>query len=73
MLKKLKNCALATYLKAKNGVNRLIHEEKGAAEVIAILLIIIILIAVIIIFRNELMKLINKIFGVINTDADELL
>ena len=53
------------YAKAKwNGfVDRLLHEEKGAADIVAILVIIVIVIAVAALFRGQLMGLVTKVFG----------
>lgn len=39
------------------------HEEKGAAEIVAILLIIVVLIAVVAVFRDKLKALVESVFS----------
>ncbi len=52
------------YAKAKwnDFVDRLLHEEKGAADIVAILVIIVIVLAVAAIFREQLIGLVEKVF-----------
>lgn len=44
-------------------VDRLVHEEKGAADIVAILVVIVILLGVATIFRNQLQALVESVFG----------
>ena len=44
------------------------HEEKGAAEIVAIILVIVVVIAVVVVFREKIMDLIEKTFS----QADEI-
>lgn len=52
------------YARAKwNGfVNRLFHEEKGAADIVAIMAIIVIVLAVAVTFRGQLEELVRAVF-----------
>ena len=38
------------------------HEEKGAAEIVAIILVIVVVIAVVVVFRNRIMDLVKTTF-----------
>lgn len=43
--------------------DRLVHEEKGAADIVAILVVIVILLGVATIFREQLKTLVESVFG----------
>ena len=51
-------------------MHRIINEEKGGTEIVAILLIIIVLIGIVVIFRNQLSKLITDFFERITNDVN---
>ncbi len=43
--------------------DRLLHEERGAADIVAILVVIVILLAVAAVFKGALMNLVNSVFN----------
>lgn len=70
MLKKIGQAMSETELKIRNAIYRLVNEEKGGTEIVAILLIIIVLIGVVVIFRNQLSSLVEGFFERISNDVD---
>ena len=52
-------------------VHRLLHEEKGASDIVAIMVVIVILLAVAVIFKEQLTGLVEKVFGKATTWVDE--
>ena len=44
-------------------MDRLVHEEKGAADIVAILVVIVILLGVATIFKGQLEELVKSVFG----------
>lgn len=46
----------------KNRINKLLKEERGEANIIAIILVIIVVIALVAIFRSQLTEIINGLF-----------
>lgn len=52
-------------------VHRLLHEEKGASDIVAIMVVIVILLAVAVIFKEQLEELVKKVFGKATTWVDE--
>lgn len=44
-------------------MDRLVHEEKGAADIVAILVVIVILLGVAAIFKEQLEGLVESVFG----------
>lgn len=44
-------------------MERMVHEEKGAADIVAILVVIVILLAVAVIFKDQLIHLVEAVFG----------
>ncbi len=44
-------------------MDRLVHEEKGAADIVAILVVIVILLGVVAIFKEQLEGLVESVFG----------
>lgn len=52
-------------------VHRLLHEEKGASDIVAIMVAIVILLAVAVIFKEQLIGLVEKVFGKATTWVDE--
>lgn len=45
-----------------NFIDDFMHEEKGAAEIVAIILVIVVVIAVVLVFRERIMDLVKKTF-----------
>lgn len=43
--------------------DRLLHEEKGASDIVAIMVVIVILLAVAAIFKTQLTGLVTNVFG----------
>ncbi len=44
-------------------MDRLVHEEKGAADIVAILVVIVILLGVAAMFKGQLEALVQSVFG----------
>ena len=62
MFEKMDMALLCARAKWNGFVNRLLHEEKGASDIVAIMLIIVIVLAVAVIFRDQLQSLVKDIF-----------
>lgn len=62
MFRKLDMMLISAKWKMEEFMERMIHEEKGAADIVAILVVIVILIAVAGVFRTQLMELVNTVF-----------
>ena len=62
MFRKLDMLLISAKGKMERLADRMIHEEKGAADIVAILVVIVILIAVAGIFRTQLMELVTTVF-----------
>ena len=52
-----------------NFIDDFMHEEKGAAEIVAIILVIVVVIAVVLVFRERIMDLVKKTFD----EADKVI
>lgn len=64
---------LLAYLKMKQmKMKDFWKEEKGAADIVAVILIVIIAVAAAWVFREEIIKLIQKLFGDINDSLNGL-
>lgn len=63
MLNKMDLLLLTAKSRWDGFVDRLVHEEKGAADIVAILVVIVILLGVATIFRNQLQALVESVFG----------
>lgn len=64
---------LLAYLKMKQmKMKDFWKEEKGAADIVAVILIVIIAVAAAWMFREEIIKLIEKLFGDINGSLNGL-
>ena len=64
---------LLAYLKMKQmKMKDFWKEEKGAADIVAVILIVIIAVAAAWMFREEILKLIEKLFGDINDSLNGL-
>lgn len=55
---------MLTLLKLKVSIafNKFIHEEKGAADIVAVILIVVVAVAAAWIFRDKIIELINNLF-----------
>lgn len=53
----------------KEKFNDFIHEERGAADIVAVILIVIVAVAAAWLFREQIMNLINDLFKQINIDG----
>ena len=51
--------------------DRLLHEEKGASDIVAIMVVIVILLAVAVVFRENLIELVENVFGQANDWVNE--
>ena len=69
MLKKFGQGLTIGELKIKNSIYKLLHEEKGGTEIVAILLIIIVLVGIVVIFRDILGELLEELFTNISDDV----
>lgn len=68
MLEMLNKMWIGAACRLHNFVEDFKHEEKGAAEIVAIILVIVVVIAVVVVFREKIMDLIEKTF----IKADEI-
>lgn len=66
------NALDAAKAKVKKRVDEVVNDESGM-EIIAIILILVVVIALVIIFRKEIVALVEKIFGKIGTETDDIL
>ena len=71
MFEKMDMALLCARAKWNSFVNRLFPEEKGAADIVAILVIIVIVLAVAAIFREQLIGLVQKVFGKATTWVEQ--
>lgn len=46
--------------------DRLLHEEKGASDIVAIMVVIVIILAVAVIFKDQLTELVENVFDQAN-------
>ncbi len=72
-MSKLVNKLYFKGLQAKENVSKLLKNERGEANIIAIILILAIVIALAIIFRNQLTALFNKIWNSLFSDVDNVI
>jgi len=63
MFKKMDSLLLNMKSRWEVFADRMLHEEKGAADIVAILVVIVILLGVAVIFREQLEKLVEAVFG----------
>lgn len=63
MFEKMDMMLLSAKAKLNGFVDRLIHEEKGASDIVAIMVVIVILLAVAAIFKDQLIGLVEAVFG----------
>ena len=72
-MSKLANKLYFMALGAKEKALKLLKNESGEANIIAIILVLAIVIALAIIFRNQLTALFNKIWNSLFSDVDNVL
>ena len=63
MFEKMDLALIGAKMKMDDYVDRLLHEEKGASDIVAILVVIVILLAVAAIFKTQLRGLVEQVFG----------
>ncbi len=63
MFEKMDMALLCARAKWNGFVNRLLHEEKGASDIVAIMVIIVIVLAVAVTFRERLIQLVGNVFN----------
>lgn len=63
---------MLTYLRLRASIafKNFIHEEKGAADIVAVILVVVIAVAAAFLFREQIQELINNLFS--NLDVDGL-
>jgi Flp pilus assembly pilin Flp len=69
MSKKLGKLWVSTQLRMKQMLNDFLHEEKGAAEIVAIILIIVVIVAVVAIFKDRIQNVISGVFDQVDESA----
>lgn len=62
MFRKLDMLLISAKGRMDRFVDRMIHEEKGAADMVAILVVIVVVIAIAAVFRQELGTMIQQVF-----------
>ncbi len=72
-MSKLANKLYFKALAAKNNALKLLKNEKGETNLVAIILILAVVIALVVIFRGEIEKILDKIWGAIGGDVDDAL
>lgn len=71
MLENMDTMLLMAKLRWDAFVERLMHEEKGASDIVAIMVVIVILLAVAAIFKEELEGLVETVFTKATTWVNE--
>lgn len=72
-MSKLANKLYFKALAAKNNALKLLKNEKGETNLVAIILILAVVIALVVIFRGEIEKILDKIWSAIGGDVDDAL
>lgn len=72
-MSKLANKLYFKALAAKNNALKLLKNEKGETNLVAIILILAVVIALVVIFRGEIEKILDKIWVAIGGDVDDAL
>lgn len=72
-MSKLANKLYFKALAAKNNALKLLKNEKGETNLVAIILILAVVIALVVIFRGEIEKILDKIWDAIGGDVDDAL
>jgi len=63
MLEKMDMMLVTAKMRWDAFVERMLHEEKGATDIVAIMVIIVIVLAVAAIFREKLIEMVNAVFN----------
>lgn len=63
MMEMLDRMWIGAKCRMRNFVDDFVHEEKGAAEIVAIILVIVVVIAVVLVFRKRIMTLVEATFN----------
>lgn len=71
MFEKMDMAFIRTRIMFREWKDRLLHEEKGASDIVAIMVVIVILLAVAIIFKEQLEGLVSKVFEKATTWVEE--
>ena len=72
-MSKLANKLYFKALAAKNNALKLLKNEKGETNLVAIILILAVVIALVVIFRGKIEQILDKIWGAIGGDVDDAL
>lgn len=72
-MSKLTNKLLSKAICAKERAFKLLKNERGETNIIAIILVLAIVIALAIVFRTQIMALFNKIWGSLFEEVDKVL
>lgn len=72
-MSKLTNKLCLKVLKAKHSALKMLKNERGEANIIAIILVLAIVIALAVIFRKQLSDLFNKIWGSLFSEVDDVI
>lgn len=62
MFEKMDMMLIGAKMRWNQFVDRMLHEEKGASDIVAIMVVIVILLAVAVIFKEQLTGLVQKVF-----------
>ena len=63
MFRKLDMLLISAKGRMDRFMERLLHEEKGAADIVAILVVIVVVIAIAAVFRDQLGHMVEAVFG----------
>lgn len=72
-MSKLANKLYFKAIAAKNNALKLLKNEKGETNLVAIILILAVVIALVVIFRGQIEKILDKIWIAIGGDVDDAL
>lgn len=68
MFRKLDMLLISAKGRMDRSMEHLLHEEKGAADIVAILVVIVVVIAIAAVFRQQLSKLVTDVFDKASKD-----
>lgn len=71
MFGKLDDLVWTAQRKVRRGIHYLLHEEKGAADIVAILVMVVIVIGIAVTFRGRLINLVGSVFDKAETWVNE--
>lgn len=69
-MQNLHNFLIAKYVAAKMKAEGFLKSEKGEANIIAVILVLAIVIALVVVFRENIEKIVNKIWSSISGNLD---